>query len=116
MKTGIELIADERHRQVNEEGWTPEHDDAHTDASMAMVAALYAAPVNLYERTKNWEGVEIHTDPWPWKTIVDDMVPIKLNAWDNRRIHDEKRRLVIAGALIAAELDRINRTEERDCE
>ena len=27
--TGVELIAAERQRQIEVEGWTPEHDDAH---------------------------------------------------------------------------------------
>lgn len=27
MKTGIELIAEERQRQIEVEGWTPEYDD-----------------------------------------------------------------------------------------
>jgi len=29
MKTGVELIADERQRQIEVEGWTAEHDDAN---------------------------------------------------------------------------------------
>ena len=29
-KSGVELIAAEQKRQVEGEGWTPEHDDAQT--------------------------------------------------------------------------------------
>lgn len=29
MKTGIEMIAEERQRQVDAKGWTSEHDDTH---------------------------------------------------------------------------------------
>ncbi len=44
MKTGIELIAQERQRQVSEEGWTAEHDDGHTDQELARAASCYANP------------------------------------------------------------------------
>ena len=35
MKTGIELIAEERQRQIEVEGWTADHDKWHTDESLA---------------------------------------------------------------------------------
>lgn len=107
MKTGVELIAEERQRQIAEEGWTENHDSKQTDNSLSMAAALYAAPVNLYGKRKNWNGEDIFIDPWPWKTKMDDVV--ELNAWDKRSKHSRMRRLIIAGALIAAEIDRINR-------
>ncbi|HVJ09716.1 MAG TPA: hypothetical protein VM554_15165 [Acidisarcina sp.] len=40
--SGVELIAAERTRQIDVEGWTPEHDDRHTDAVMAIQAAALA--------------------------------------------------------------------------
>lgn len=40
--TGIERIAKERQRQIEEEGWTAEHDEQHTHGELAAVAALYA--------------------------------------------------------------------------
>ncbi len=33
----------ERQRQVEKEGWTPGHDDEHTDGSLAFAAACYTA-------------------------------------------------------------------------
>ena len=39
MKTGIELIAEERKRQIEEEGWTAEHDDQQTDGEIAEAAS-----------------------------------------------------------------------------
>lgn len=109
--TGIEQIAMERLRQINQEGWTPEHDDEHTDGSLALVAICYATPIPIFQR----EGDEQYfafVDPWPdsWDS-----------AWDKRpfdRYHgklreptpDERiRMLVKAGALIAAEIDRLQR-------
>lgn len=107
-KTGVQLIADERNRQMEKEGWTPEHDDQHTDRSLAMAAACYAAPerilIRRIEKKRNGCGVPTGLyrnrlcDPWPWSPD-----------WDKREIHDVKRQLVIAGALIAAEIDRLQR-------
>lgn len=31
MKTAMELIAEERQRQIEKEGFSPEHDDEHSD-------------------------------------------------------------------------------------
>ena len=103
--TGIEAIAAERQRQLEEEGWTPEHDDQHTDDSLALVAALYAAPVPIYsaDLIKDDDGRVLFfgfDDPWP--TTWDA-------SFDKRLDHDRRRRLVIAGALIAADIDRLDR-------
>lgn len=40
--SGIEAIASERQRQIEQEGWTTEHDDTHADGEMARAAACYA--------------------------------------------------------------------------
>ncbi|WP_373400076.1 hypothetical protein V8V91_10940 [Algoriphagus halophilus] len=42
MKTGIELIAEERQRQIEKEGWTSEHDAKHKNGELAHAAATYA--------------------------------------------------------------------------
>ena len=41
---GIELISEERKRQIEEEGWTSEHDTQHDDESLALAACYYALP------------------------------------------------------------------------
>ena len=88
MKNGVKLIAQERNRQIRKEGWTPLHDrKVHDGGGLAVVAACYA--VNKLPGPK----IEI---PFPWD-----------EQWDKREKHDRKRSLVIAGALIAAELDRL---------
>jgi hypothetical protein len=104
MKSGIELITDERKRQIEVEGWTPEHDRQHTRGELALVAALYATPITLV----NSHG----DDPWPWWDEQSyeghyGPVPMKIPAWDKRKKHSQLRKLVIAGALIAAEIDRL---------
>lgn len=101
--TGIERIAVERRRQVEQEGWTPEHDDNHEKGALGMAAACYAAPFRIFLLSgfsAEVEGnrVEMVHDAWPWEA-----------AWDKRRKHSRLRQLEIAGALIAAEIDRLLR-------
>ena len=110
MKSGIELITEERERQVSQEGWTPEHDDEHEGNQIAMAAACYAAPVSLRAEIEVpcncREAMCPHSafpptrwvDAWPWD-----------KKFDKRHKHDRLRQLVIAGALIAAEIDRLQR-------
>ena len=93
-KTGIELIADERQRQITVEGWTPEHDDEHKWGALAKAAACYA--VNHTDAVVLEDG----EDAWPWS-----------EEWDKRKYPNDIRNLVKAGALIAAEIDRVQRGE-----
>ena len=98
MTNGAELIAEERQRQIDAEGWTPEHDDTHNTGQLAFAAACYAdyaahqaAKVSFDERS----AAEYRQWPWDvawWKPSAS---PI--------------RNLVKAGALIAAEIDRLQR-------
>ncbi|CFK42777.1 gp41 [Burkholderia pseudomallei] len=80
----------ERRRQVEQEGWTPEHDDAHSTGDMALAAACYAAADNA-----NYPPAE-PPDLWPWDS-------------DWWKPSDERRNLVKAGALIIAEIERLDR-------
>lgn len=115
---GIERIAAERQRQIEVEGWTPEHDDEHDDGDLAMAAVCYAAPESIYRHGErqvqinssrgigdcyqyDFKTVTDYHDPWPWDE--ED---------DKRGKHDEMRRLVIAGALIVAEIDRLERKDK----
>ena len=48
--TALDDIALERRRQIEQEGWTAEHDDAHSKCEMAIAAAGYAlapSPVEI---------------------------------------------------------------------
>lgn len=86
-KDGIALIAQERARQIAVEDWTPAHDDEHRHAEMARAAACYAL-----------HGLPLTGKPrWPWA-----------RSWWKPK--DRIRDLVRAGALIAAEIDRLQRT------
>lgn len=98
MKTGIEMIAAERERQISRENWTSEHDDEHKDGELAIAAACYASPQTFYKMIWKNTSVISFVDPFPWEP-----------EFDKRTKHDRKKCLAIAGALIAAEIDRLNR-------
>lgn len=107
MSPAVVAIASERHRQQDVEGWDAAHDDEHTDRSLALVAALYATPIELFNVGGN--------DPWPWTSYDDDLQSRAppYNCWDKRKQHDERRRLVISGALLVAELERLDRSRKQ---
>lgn len=112
-RPAIAEVAAERRRQVEKEGWSERHDDQHTDRSMALAAALYASPIDLKEVEVRANGDIFVSDPWPWKFIAPvDSRGGSGNAWDKRQKHDQRRRLVIAAALIIAEIERIDRAQE----
>lgn len=81
----------ERERQVNAEGWTPEHDDKHDGCELAAAAACYA----VGSRALTYAGAQI----WPWHHHW-----WKFNG-------DYRRSLVKAAALLLAEIERIDRKE-----
>lgn len=105
MKTGIELITEERQKQIDKHGFTAEHHalnsekwyDEHQLTSCASLLihqeqedGLRESLINLGEtQLKNWD----------------------LNWFRNMMERSDRERLIIAGALIAAELDRLNYIE-----
>ena len=93
--SGAEMIAAERQRQIDVEGWTVEHDDEQVSGDLARAAACYAE-VSLAPAPFLRQGFPPASWPWSfeWWKPTDDRV----------------RNLVKAGALIAAEIDRIERT------
>lgn len=92
---GVELIAAERKRQVEKEGWSAGHDDEHDDGEIARAAACYALPPEV----RAWKKLNHITDTlWPW-----------FAEWWKPCPDDRVRELVKAGALIAAEIDRLQR-------
>jgi len=98
MKTGIELIAEERDRQISAEGWTPEHDNGHTNGELAAAAASYA--LASWSRTTAEEM-------WPWGREEYKPQPDNGHATHEERIRNFTR----AGALLAAEIDRLQRVK-----
>lgn len=87
---GAKLIIAERSRQVSFEGWTPEHDDSHQYGELAKRAAALCVAHTDAVVMDNGEQVT------PWKS------------------HPCPRSLVIAGALIAAEIDHLQRLAKKE--
>ena len=87
-QAALDVLA-ERQRQISEEGWTPEHDDDHDRGELAAAAATYALSAAACCTVPHWRT-------WPfqghwWKTT------------------DDRRDLVKSGALILAEIERLDR-------
>lgn len=105
---GIELIAEERGRQLmpkssGGEGWTHEHDAKHKEGELAAAAGVYALLAASHEfHFKDDEGNEIGLATY-W--------PLEWEGWFKPK--DKLRNLVRAGALIVAEIDRLQRETER---
>lgn len=87
----------ERRRQVDVEGWDYSHDDAHADRSMALAAACYAMYASLSERARRNKNPAPF---WPWAA----------RWWKPK---DRRRDLVRAGALILAEIERLDRSKKK---
>ena len=104
--TGTELITLERQRQIQQEGWTPDHDAQHQDSELAFAACYYAMPCMLLRRCGNEEPCPVHPDEFFTETGWD-------KKWAKREEKSRIRRLVVAGALIAAEIDRLQAIEAR---
>ena len=112
---GGESILVERLRQIGEEGWDATHDDGHDRNDLIEAAICYAAEARhpprhgeiVLLKCRNSVGrKEINwRDPWPWD-----------KKWDKRHRHSKRRMLVMAGALMAAEIDRLDREEAADAE
>lgn len=88
MKNGVDCIREERERQIAKYGYTPGHDTIYTDGELLRAAMAYIQQA-LYP------GLKPLGEVWPF---VKDF------------FKDEgyKRSLEKAGALIAAEIDRVN--------
>lgn len=100
MKTGTQLITEERERQISQEGWTDHHDDDHSSFELTNAAISYAAHVVSPDEEGDENGKPRPCFDWPWA----------MEWW--KPSEDPIRNLVKAGALIAAEIDRLQRKPE----
>lgn len=91
--SALDDIAAERRRQIEREGWSESHDDSHISGELAMAAACYA--LTSFLDTEHSRETTF-TRYWPW---------------DRRWWKPEggRRDLVRAGALILAEIERLDR-------
>jgi len=121
-KASLDVLS-ERKRQIEAEGWTLEHDDYHDAGELALAAAVYASPAKLYRKKMGVDTV-VFTQAFPWEHgkhfLYGENRPTGRNygsnaAPDPRTYNYEERRdlLVKAGALILAEIERIDRLAEK---
>ena len=96
---GAKLIAQERKRQIEEEGWTAVHDEQHRDGDLALAGVCYVmdAVSDMRDRHEEKWLALISDALWPWECM-----------WWKPTL-DRVRQLVKAGALIAAEIDKLQR-------
>ncbi|MDQ0314827.1 hypothetical protein [Amorphus orientalis] len=108
--SALDDIAAERLRQIEAEGWSTEHDDGHAGGQLAAAAAAYAWFATLPDalRTHFESAAMCERDRpivlkrcWPW-------------AWQWWKPRSRRRDLVRAGALIVAEIERLDRLESRE--
>lgn len=135
--SGAEAIAAERQRQVEAEGWTPEHDDEYADGELVAAAECYLAAARIASGAeRSLESVrrvlEHHgADPEQDRMYqqMRENSPREFYGWDEapsggmgpnwpwdvswwKPTPDVEGNLVKAGALIAAELDRLARSRQ----
>lgn len=89
--SAIDEIAAERRRQIETEGWDPQHDDAHNTGALCAAGACYA--ISAFGGANDHELIE---RLWPWTA-----------AW--WKPTTPRRDLIKAAALIVAEIERVDR-------
>lgn len=99
--SGAKMIEQERQRQIDVEGWTPDHDARQVPGDLIMAAKCYAtvARDRILGLGRHPDDIRI-IEHWPWE-----------RSWW-KPTHDPVRMLAKAGALIAAEIDRLTNTKE----
>ncbi|MGG6977208.1 UNVERIFIED_CONTAM: hypothetical protein P3C92_08205, partial [Pseudomonas aeruginosa] len=87
----------ERRRQVEAEGWTPEHDDEHACDEIAAFACFYAMP----PAARDWDT----SSTGYGDTLGEAILP---EGWEPKT-GDRRREMVKACALTLAEIERLDR-------
>lgn len=102
MIDGIGLIQAERQRQIVEEGFSPLQDDRYDRQEVIKAAQSYLMAAEYVEQFPDKDPAKMFPPSWwPWD-----------RSWWKPSI-DPIRNLEKAGALIAAEIDRLKRAAMR---
>lgn len=99
----LQLVHEERMRQIDEKHYMPRHDDKYT-YELSRAAAAYA--LAEFDRSNfnpqfGFLGDEKPSPVWPWNKAFWKPEP-----------NNRKRELIKAAALLFADFDRISRLEE----
>ncbi|WP_299734624.1 hypothetical protein [uncultured Roseobacter sp.] len=103
---GAYAILTERERQEVEEGYKSQDDDNWSDGTILAAGIAYAIsafPADYFNDPYNDDVTELMENLWPWGKV-------------NWKPKDKRADLVRAGALIAAEIDRLDRLAETQSE
>lgn len=111
-------ILTERMRQVESEGWTPEHDDAHDEGQLARAAACYAAGPDFVTggryQANSCRGWDDNCYQYEFVTPPIELGKIRWPFDEDWRKHTNARRdLIKAAALIVAEIERLDRADSK---
>jgi uncharacterized Zn finger protein (UPF0148 family) len=98
--SGVRLIEIERLRQMNVEGFDSKRDDKYTDGELIKAAESYLVAVTSPDEEGDENGKSRPAWDWPWD-----------KSWW-KPSNDPIRNLTKAGALIAAEIDRLQRAKK----
>lgn len=99
LDSGVAMIANERARQIAKEQFTPEHDDQHNEGQLLSAAVCYVDMADTQiDGYGPLEGVPFD---WPWDRTWWKPSP------------DPIRNLTKAAALIASEIDRLQRAANK---
>ena len=96
MSQAMTDVFNERFRQWDDEGFSHDHDDKHTNGELAQAAAVYAVwdcAVSFVNRHK------IRQTVWPWD-------------WSWWKPKSKRENLVRSTALLLAEIERLDRLEK----
>lgn len=104
-------IATERQRQKTAENWDDEHDDTHEDGQLALMAAYYAVPWQPQVQADNCDDTKPNRQLWPgdWERLLWPSQWLSAAAKKGKKSREQQ--LIVAGALIVAELDRLYRKD-----
>lgn len=95
-------VLGERHRQIEEEGYTPDHDDEHACGEIAGLACFYAMP----PAARDW----VATSTGYGATLASAVLP---EGW-TAKTGERRDELVKAAALTIAEIERLDRLAESE--
>lgn len=102
--TAIEDVLAERKRQIDTEGWTPEHDDQHRGGELVHAASCYALQAVERAWLLGTENGEIN---YRQDALPRDWPDSWAEEWWKPK--NPRRDLVRAAAMLIAEIERIDR-------
>jgi hypothetical protein len=97
MKTGIELIAEERERQISQKGYTLDQDDQWEEGELLQGAEAFIEASKWHGET-DFKRHDLDGSTWPWDSSFKPGNPV-----------DAVLCLTKAAAMLAAEIDRLQR-------